>query len=86
MERQRQFKEVLKEIKFTDAEKLRVRNQLPSKPASTYECPLPVMEDDANSTQAVASATKTSVVDEQHNYLQSRQKIKLCKTTYLSKD
>lgn len=70
MERQRQFKEVLREIKFSDAESYGCESNLFQHMNALCQS----WQKMQIQPRAVSSATETSVVDEQHNYLQSRQK------------
>lgn len=74
MERQRQFKEVLKEIKFTHAESYGCETNCRLNLLQHMNALRQLWKMMQIQPRAVSSATKTSVVDEQRNYLQSRQK------------
>lgn len=74
MEKQRQLKEVLKEIKITDAESYGCETNCRLNLLQHMNALCQLWKTMQIQPRAVASATETSVVDEQHNYLQSRQK------------
>lgn len=74
MERQRQFKEVLKEIKFTDAESYGCETNCSLNLLQHMNALCQLWKMIQIQPRAVSSVTETSVVDEQHNYLQSKQK------------